>query len=391
MRLIDRYLKETITHRASDLHIASTEPLRLRIDGDLVRLGDDEPSAADVQAMIFEMLSESEQKKCLENKNLDKAYSVPGIGNFRVNVFFTKHGMAATIRAIPNSVPALETLGLPDTIPRLLESTQGGLILVTGPTGSGKSTTIASMIDYLKHRFPFHILTIEDPIEYVHESGMSLVNQREIGTSCKSFADALKYALREDPDVILVGEMRDLETIALALTAAETGHLVLATLHTRGAAQSIDRIIDSFPANQQAMVRTMLAESLKAVVSQQLIRRAQGSGRVAAYEVMIVNHAVMNLIREGKTFQIPSIMQTGRKDGMMLMDQSVRDLILNGLINEEELNSSAREMPMAIKRSMEIPSARPVPRIPTVPVGNPDTRPQRSPPPLKGLPPKKTG
>ncbi len=245
--------------------------------------------------------------------------------------------MAAVLRAIPSQVPTLDELGLPEIVTRF-SGLSKGLVLVTGPTGSGKSTTLAAMIDWINSTQPSHVLTIEDPIEFIHQSKTALINQREIGHSCLNFADGLKYALREDPDVILIGELRDLETMALALTAAETGHLVLATLHTRGAAASIDRIIDSFAANQQSMIRTMLAESLAGVVSQTLLKRADGKGRVGAYEIMVVNHAISNLIREGKVFQIESVMQTARKEGMVLLPQSVKSLLDRGLVTKEEAN-----------------------------------------------------
>lgn len=332
---IDRYLKIAILNRASDLHFSSGEAVRLRVDGDLMPLEEGALSAHDVEAILMEFLTSEEKQRFHERRNLDKSYALEGVGNFRVNIFLMNRGMGAVLRAIPHKIPSMTDLGLPPTLAKLTEAGKG-LILVTGPTGSGKSTTLASLINYINQNNAYHILTAEDPIEFVHQSMNSLVNQREIGNQCPTFADALKYALREDPDVILVGEMRDLETIGLALTAAETGHLVFGTLHTRGAGASVDRIIDSFPANQQAMIRTMLAESLSAVISQSLLKRADGQGRVAAYEILIVNHAISNLIREGKTFQIPTVMQTGRKEGMILMDQSILDLVTKGIVKAEE-------------------------------------------------------
>jgi len=335
MAKLDIYLKSTVNKKASDLHFSSGEPVRVRVDGELVVLDQKVMQPAELLEMFYEILSEHEKEKFISSKNLDKSYSVSGVGNFRVNLFNNRKGPAAVLRTIPTKIPTIEDLGLPPTIHQLCDLDKG-LVLVTGPTGSGKSTTLAAMINYINEKYKGHILTVEDPIEFVHESKQSLVNQREIGTSCYTFNDALKYALREDPDVILIGEMRDLETIALALTAAETGHLVFGTLHTRGAGASVDRIIDSFPANQQAMIRTMLAESLGAVISQALVKRAGGVGRVAAYEILVVNHAVSNLIREGKTFQIGSIMQTGRKEGMILMDQYLLELVASKKVLPEE-------------------------------------------------------
>lgn len=335
MPVIDRYLELAIAQKASDLHFASDQAVRLRIHGDLAPLDEKPLTSDELEEVLFEILTAEEKAKLKQTRNLDKSLLAPGIGNFRVNIFYTRNGVSAVLRTIPTRIPSIAELGLPEVCKSLCELGKG-LVLVTGPTGSGKSTTLAAMIHYINESFPHHILTVEDPVEFVHESNHSLINQREIGSSCLTFADALKYALREDPDVILVGEMRDLETIALALTAAETGHLVFGTLHTRGAAASVDRIIDSFPGNQQAMIRTMLAESLAAVISQALLKRADGVGRVAAYEIMVVNHAISNLVREGKTFQIPSIIQTARKEGMILMDQHIRELITKRVVNQEE-------------------------------------------------------
>jgi twitching motility protein PilT len=332
---LDGYLKLAVAQGASDLHFSANQPVRLRIDGDLVTIDATILTGEQVEIIFFEILSEEERQRFIEKRNLDRSYRLDGLGSFRLNLFMTRAGIAAVLRSIPSKIPTIEELGLPDTLKDLASSSRG-LVLVTGPTGSGKSTTLAAMIHHINRNCPYHILTAEDPVEFVHPSLKSLVNQREIGNSCPSFADALKYALREDPDVILVGEMRDLETISLALTAAETGHLVFGTLHTRGAAASVDRVIDSFPANQQSMIRAMLSESLIAVISQVLLKKASGRGRVAAYEIMIVNHAISNLIREGKTFQITSALQTGKKEGMILMDQHIRDLVSSGQVTVEE-------------------------------------------------------
>ncbi|MCB0404797.1 MAG: PilT/PilU family type 4a pilus ATPase [Bdellovibrionales bacterium] len=349
---LDQYLKLAVQKHASDVHFSSGMPVSMRVDGDLVRVDEAPHDASTLQNLLFEILDETEREKFLKHKNLDKSYRVADLGNFRVNVFLSYNGIAAVFRWIPAQVPSMEEVGLPASLIPVIEAGKG-LVLVTGPTGSGKSTTLASMIDHLNRYQPDHILTVEDPIEFVHVSKKSLVSQREIGSHCESFADALKYSLREDPDVILVGEMRDLETISLAMTAAETGHLVFGTLHTRGAAASVDRIIDSFPANQQAMIRTMLAESLRAVVSQSLLKRADGQGRVAAFEIMIMNHAVSNLIREGKTFQIGSVMQTGRNLGMQLMDHHILELIRQGVVRSEDAEayiSDAAMLPNRPKR-----------------------------------------
>lgn len=344
--------------RASDIHFSAEEPIRFRIDGDLVAIMEKPVSATEMEALLFEILSPEEQMKLQQNKNLDKSCQIPGAGQFRVNMFFNRKGLAAVLRTIPSKTPSLESLGLPDVMKKMAEKPRG-LILVTGPTGSGKSTTLAAIIDYINSNFPYHILTVEDPVEFIHASKQSLVNQRDIGHSCHSFQDALKFALREDPDVILIGELRDLETISLALTAAETGHLVFGTLHTRGAAPSIDRMIDSFPANQQSMIRAMLADSLLAVVSQALLKKADGKGRVAAYEIMIVNSAISNLIREGKVFQIEGVIQTGKKDGMILMDQSLNALVSSGQVSFEEATPYFKVVPAAApKMSFSKPAER---------------------------------
>jgi len=335
MSKLKQILELAIQQGASDVHFSAEEPVRFRIDGDLLPIQQDSVSASALEHLLFDCLTPQEQEHFAQHKNLDKSYLVPEVGQFRVNLFQKRKGIAAVMRLIPFKVPTFEQLGLPEIMKSVVQRSRG-LILVTGPTGSGKSTTLASMVDFLNQSFPYHILTIEDPVEFTHSSKCSLVSQREIGQSCDSFSDALKYALREDPDVILIGELRDLETVSLALTAAETGHLVLATLHTRGAASSVDRIIDMFPANQQSMIRSLLADSLLAVLSQALLKRADGNGRVAAYEIMVVNSAISNLIREGKVFQIESVIQTGRKEGMILMDQNLQQLIAQKIITEQE-------------------------------------------------------
>lgn len=367
MAQIDFYLKATVEKGASDLHFSTGEPTRFRVDGELEILDQNIMESEILTSLLHEVLSDEEKEKLDSQRNLDKSVSIPGVGNFRLNIFFTRKGIAAVLRTIPVRIPQLEDLGLPPVISELCKL-EKGLVLVTGPTGSGKSTTLAAMINHINATQKTHILTVEDPVEFVHTSKQSLVNQREIGSSCKSFADALKYALREDPDVILIGEMRDLETISLALTAAETGHLVFGTLHTRGAGSSVDRIIDSFPANQQAMIRTMLAEGLKAVVSQTLIKRASGKGRVGAYEIMVVNTAISNLIREGKTFQIPSAIQVGRKDGMMTLEQCILELVNNQEVNPEDVvdlieNPNLLEAAVKNRPKHPKPAIKPVAKI----------------------------
>jgi twitching motility protein PilT len=290
------------------------------------------------QALIFEILSERQRETFLEDWELDCSYSLEGIGRFRVNVFRQRKGVGAVFRLIPDEIQSIEELGLPVQIEDLVNVSEG-LVLVTGPTGSGKSTTLASLIHSINMNQRAHIITIEDPIEFVHQNGLSLINQREVSSHTKSFHEALRAALREDPDIILVGEMRDLETISLALTAAETGHLVLATLHTNSATKTVDRIIDVFPDNQQAQIRAMLSETLRGVVAQSLIRRSDKQGRVPVAEVLINTPAVANLIREGKTFQIHSSMQTGQVHGMLTFEAAINDLVRRGVISRQEANT----------------------------------------------------
>ncbi len=286
----------------------------------------------EVEDLIFGVMNESQRAIFKEKLELDFSTKLDNDVRFRVNAFHQINGLAAAFRVIPNEVKSLEELFIPDILGKLAKK-EKGLILVTGPTGSGKSTTLASMIDIINENRYCHIITIEDPIEFVHKSKNSLINQRELGRDTWSFVAALRSALREDPDVILVGEMRDLETVSLALTAAETGHLVLATLHTSSATKSIDRVIDMYPKEQQAQVRSMLSESLEAVVAQTLLQKKDGKGRVPAVEIMIANSAVRNLIREEKTYQIPSVIQSGTKEGMQSRDQSLYNLVMNGLLD----------------------------------------------------------
>ncbi|HPP06586.1 MAG TPA: type IV pilus twitching motility protein PilT [Syntrophorhabdaceae bacterium] len=325
-----------VENKGSDLHISAGEPPVVRIHGDMRKIEMPPLDKDTVHNMIYEILNDQQRKTFEETLELDFSFALGDIARFRVNVFKQNRGEAAVFRTIPTKIPTFEELNLPKVFMDIARL-EKGLVLVTGPTGSGKSTTLAAIIDFINTEQKGHILTIEDPIEFVHPSKNCLVNQRELGPHTKSFANALRSALREDPDVILVGEMRDLETISLALTAAETGHLVFGTLHTSGAPKTVDRVIDVFPAAQQAQVRAMFSESIQAVITQALFRRKDGKGRVAGFEIMIGTPAVRNLIREGKISQIPSIMQTSRGIGMQTMEASVMELLQKNLVTREEV------------------------------------------------------
>src|SRR5919197_819541 len=319
---IDDLLEQMVGRKASDLHITVGSPPAVRVRGEVERLDDYEPlSSEDTQQLLYRILSSEQQKQLEIKRQLDFSHSVPGLARFRVNVYFQKESVGAAFRMIPDELKTLEELGLPPTLHELSEKPRG-IVLVTGPTGSGKSTTLASIVDEINRTRSEHILTIEDPIEFVHKHKRCIVNQREIGVDAVSFAEGLRAALRQDPDVILVGEMRDLETISTALTAAETGHLVFGTLHTQSAPSTIDRIIDVFPPEQQEQVRIMIAGSLQGVVTQALLPTADGTGRVAALEVLLPDDAVRNLIRQGKVEQIYSVMQTNTSRGMQTMEQA---------------------------------------------------------------------
>lgn len=321
---------------ASDVHLTVGLPPVFRRHGKLeVQAGWPPLTAATIDMLVQQILG-PRWEEFVQRKELDLAYSVPGLGRFRVNAFHQRGSAGAAIRLVGSAIRSLEELGLPPVVGELADQPHG-LILVTGPTGSGKSTTLAAMIDRINERRSCHIITLEDPIEYLHHHKKSIVNQREIGSDSPSFASALRAALRQDPDVILVGEMRDLETVATAITAAETGHLVLATLHTGSAVQSIDRIIDVFPPHQQAQIRIQLADTLAGVITQQLLTRADGRGRVAAVEILIATPAVRNLIREGKTHQIVSLMQTGGRFGMQTMEMALKQLESRGIISPEHI------------------------------------------------------
>jgi len=328
-------LREAADKGASDLHLSAVEPPLLRVHGDLVRIEHPAVTPAQVTELVNSIMSDAQRATFEAEHEVDFACELEGKGRFRVNVFVHSRGPGAVLRTIPTKIPALDTLHMPPVLKELC-TRERGLVLVTGPTGSGKSTTLAAMVDVINQTWDAHILTIEDPIEFVHPPKRCLVNQREVGPHTNSFSNALRSALREDPDVILIGEMRDLETISLALTAAETGHLVFGTLHTSSAPKTIDRIIDVFPAGQQGQIRTMLSESLEAVVAQTLLKK-KGGGRVAACEVLIGTPAVRNLIREGKLHQITSMMQTGQRLGMQTLDMGLADLVKRGLIEPTAL------------------------------------------------------
>lgn len=324
-----------ISRRASDLHLSAGVPAMLRVDGNLIPLSEQVLTHDDIHAALMTIMSSTQQSNFKHNLECDFALNLADVSRFRVNVFQQARGVSAVFRVIPHHIPSLQDLHTPAVFSQLMHSPRG-LVLVTGPTGSGKSTTLASMLHALNLSQPKHILTLEDPIEFVHAPQQCLIQQREVGVHTHSFANALRAALREDPDVILVGEMRDLETIRLAITAAETGHLVLGTLHTSSAAKTMDRIVDVFPAEEKDMVRSMLSESLNAVISQVLCKRKEGEGRVAAYEVMLGTPAVRNLIREGKVAQLYSAIQTGRGVGMQTLDQSLAALVQQGFIDAQE-------------------------------------------------------
>lgn len=330
----------SVKSSASDLHISAGLPPMIRVNGDMRRINLPEMDQKEAHDMIFDIMNDHQRKIFEEVFECDFSFEIPNLARFRVNVFLQDRGIAAVFRTIPSVVLSLEDLNAPPIL-KDIASYPRGLVLVTGPTGSGKSTTLAAMVDYVNSHDYAHILTIEDPIEFVHTSKRSLINQRELGVQTKSFANALRSALREDPDVILVGELRDLETIQLALTAAETGHLVFGTLHTSSAGKTIDRIIDVFPGSDKDMVRSMLSESLRAVVAQTLLKKRDGSGRVAAHEIMIATAAIRNLIREDKVSQIGSMIQTGAQYGMQTLDQTLINLVNSGQVTADEARAKA--------------------------------------------------
>src|SRR6188472_4219008 len=337
---ITELLAFAVKNKASDLHLSAGLPPLIRVHGDIRRINLPPMEHEDVHAMVYDIMSDSQRKMYEEFLECDFSFAVPNLARFRVNAFNQQRGAAAAFRTIPSKVLSLEELNCPKVFAEIANQPRG-LVLVTGPTGSGKSTTLAAMVNHVNENEYGHILTVEDPIEFVHESKKCLMNQREVGPHTLSFANALRSALREDPDIILVGEMRDLTTIALAMTAAETGHLVFGTLHTSSAATTVDRIIDVFPAAEKEMIRAMLSESLRAVISQTLCKTKDGSGRVAAHEIMVGTPAIRNLIREAKVAQMYSSIQTGGNIGMQTLDQTLHDLVKRNLISVPEARSKA--------------------------------------------------
>lgn len=335
MAQIDAFFKLMNEQGASDLHIVAGQQPMLRIRGDIERVKYKIMEDNELKAMLYEIVPEEKVKVFEESGDVDFGYEIPGLARYRGNLFMQKYGIGAVFREIPSEILSCEQLSLPKVVPRLARLPKG-LVLVTGPTGSGKSTTLAAIVDEANKNRREHILTIEDPIEFVHRSKGCVVNHREVGTHTKSFSAALRGALREDPDIILVGEMRDLETISLAMEAAMTGHLVFGTLHTLNASKTVDRVIEIFPSHQQPQVRSTLADALKAVVSQTLFKRIDIKGRCAALEILICTPAVRNLIREGKTYQIPSAMQTGKKFGMQTLDDAILDYLQRGWISADD-------------------------------------------------------
>jgi twitching motility protein PilT len=333
--VIEKYTNE---YKFSDIHLKEDKPLVLRINGDMTTPSETIISASELHEFANQSLNEKQKTHLEEVRDVDLAIEV-GPYRFRANFFYTSNGLSAVLRKIETEIPSMQQLNLPFVMQEVVEK-PNGLILVTGPTGSGKSTSLAALIGEINATRKGHIITVEDPIEYIHHSKACNVSQREIGRDAQSFASALRASLREDPDIILVGEMRDRETIQLALTAAETGHLVFATLHTSGAPNTINRIIDVFPAEQQSQVRAQLSQSLQMVATQRLFKTADGQGRVAAFEIMVCNHAIRNLIRENKIFQIESIMQTARSEGMMTMDYAVEQLVENGQVTQEGVENA---------------------------------------------------
>jgi twitching motility protein PilT len=337
---ISELLAFVVKNKASDLHLSAGLPPMIRVHGDVRRINLPPLEHKDVHAMVYDIMNDGQRKFYEENLECDFSFEIPNLARFRVNAFNQNRGAGGVFRTIPSKVLSLEDLKAPKVFGEIANQPRG-VVLVTGPTGSGKSTTLAAMVNHLNENEYGHILTVEDPIEFVHESKKCLMNQREVGPHTLSFANALRSALREDPDVILVGEMRDLETIRLAMTAAETGHLVFGTLHTSSAAKTIDRIIDVFPAEEKEMMRAMLSESLRAVISQTLLKTKDGSSRVAAHEIMVGTPAIRNLIREGKVAQMYSAIQTGAQLGMQTLDQNLMDLVKRNVVSKEEARNKA--------------------------------------------------
>ena len=342
MAKIDAFFKLMNEQGASDLHLAAGQPPALRVRGEIERVKFKVLDSDDLRGMLYEIAPEQKIKMFEESGDIDFGYEIPGLARYRANFFMQRNGVAAVFREIPSVILTADQLGLPPVVSKLATLPRG-LVLVTGPTGSGKSTTLAAIIDVANRARKDHIITVEDPIEFVHHSQGCIVNHREVGVHTNSFSTALRGALREDPDIILVGEMRDLETISLAVEAASTGHLVFSTLHTSSAYKSVDRVIEVFPSQEQPLIRSTLADGIRAVIAQTLFKRIDRKGRVAALEILIANPAVRNLIREGKTHQIPSMIQTGKKYGMILLDDSIMDLFKKGIISAEEAYAKSNE------------------------------------------------
>jgi twitching motility protein PilT len=349
---IAELLVVTLDNKASDLHLTVGLPPAIRVHGEVEPLSFPSLTREETHDLMYQIMNDRQRALFEEKHDLDFSLDFGEAGRFRVNCFMGHRGVGGVFRVIPNNIKSIEELGLPPIISKLA-TYERGLVLVTGPTGSGKSTTLASLIDQINETRQGHILTVEDPIEFVHPHKKCIVNQREVGPHTHSFANALRAALREDPDVILVGEMRDLETISLAVSAAETGHLVFGTLHTSSAAQTIDRIIDVFPSHQQAQIRAQLAESIRGVVAQTLLKTANSKGRAAAVEILVTTPAVRNLIREGKTFQLPSVIQTGVKEGMQTLEQSLSELVIGGRVTQEEAMIKAPDKEAFLKFMQE--------------------------------------
>ncbi len=342
MAKIDAFFKLMNEQKASDLHLVSGQPPALRINGEMERIKYQILENDGLKGMLYEIAPEDKVKVFEETGDVDFGYEIPGLARYRANFFMQKNGVAAVFREIPSTILTAEQLGLPPVIPKLALLPRG-LVVVTGPTGSGKSTTLASIIDVANRSRKDHIITIEDPIEFVHKSHSCIVNHREVGLHTKSFSAALRGALREDPDIILVGEMRDLETISLAIEAASTGHLVFGTLHTSSAAKTVDRIIEVFPSGEQMQIRSTLSDGIRAIIAQVLFRRIDKGGRCAALEILIATPAVRNLIREAKTYQIPSMIQTGKKYGMQLLDDAIMEMCTKGMISPDEAYAKAND------------------------------------------------
>ena len=342
---ITQLLAFSVKNKASDLHLSAGLPPIIRVHGDVRRINVEALDHKQVHAMVYDIMNDGQRKTYEESLEVDFSFEVPTLARFRVNAFNQNRGSGAVFRTIPSKVLTLEELNAPKIFKEISDQPRG-IVLVTGPTGSGKSTTLAAMVDYVNETQFGHILTVEDPIEFVHQSKKCVINQREVGSHTQSFSNALRSALREDPDVILVGEMRDLETIRLALTAAETGHLVFGTLHTSSAAKTIDRIVDVFPAAEKEMVRSMLSESIRAVIAQTLLKTKDGAGRVAAHEIMIGTPAIRNLIRENKIAQMYSSIQTGQNVGMQTLDQCLQDLVRRNVVSVGEARSRAANKDM---------------------------------------------